>query len=417
MNPFLVLILSFLVLSYLLDQWVERSNLSCIQTELPSEFKNFYSPEKYQKAQAYLKESTQYALFRKTLYLPLTIGFIWVGGFAIIDRIVSAWGYGLIETGLLYFGVIAFMMRMINLPFSYYETFVLEQKYGFNQTTLGTFVGDWIKSFILGAVIGGVMLAGVIWFFQTFAVFGWFLAWLALTVFQLFLTFVAPIWIMPLFNRFSPIQDGELKKGILDFTNKVNFKLDGIFTMNGSKRSSKANAFFTGFGKHKRIVLFDTLIKSHTQDELVSVLAHEVGHYQEKHIFRMFLVSFLMAGVMFYLLHLVLFEPELYLAFGMEEPKVYAGLLFSSMLYSPLSRVFGLLGNVLSRKHEFEADAYAVRYYEKPMALIDALKRLSVDHLSNLNPHPVKVFFDYSHPPILKRVQAIHDRIKETSLN
>ncbi|HIJ21259.1 MAG TPA: M48 family metallopeptidase, partial [Deltaproteobacteria bacterium] len=231
--------------------------------------------------------------------------------------------------------------------------------------------------------------------------------WIALTLFQLFLLFIAPVVIMPIFNKFVPLEEGELKTAIREYAEEQGFKMKGIFSMDGSKRSTKSNAFFTGFGRFRRIVLFDTLIEKHSVDELVSILAHEIGHYRKKHIFKSVLISILTTGLMFFILSLFINNKDLFAAFQMQETSIYASLFFFGFLYAPIETVVGILGNILSRRHEYEADAYAIKTTHKPQAMITALKKLSVDNLSNLTPHPLKVFLGYSHPPVLERIRAI----------
>jgi STE24 endopeptidase len=264
-----------------------------------------------------------------------------------------------------------------------------------------------VKGLLIGAVIGGVVFAVVIWFFLSFGQLAWLYSWLAVTVLTLLITFVAPVVIMPLFNKFVPLQEGELKTAIEDYARAERFKMKGLFTMDGSKRSTKSNAFFTGLGRFRRIVLFDTLIARHSVDELVTVLAHEMGHYRKKHILKSILLSIATTGVMFFILSLFINNQGLFAAFKMEKLSVYASLVFFGFLYTPVSMLISIFGNSLSRKYEYQADAYAVTTYKKPDAMITALKKLSVDNLSNLTPHPLKVFLEYTHPPVLERIKAI----------
>jgi len=257
------------------------------------------------------------------------------------------------------------------------------------------------------AAIGGIVFSGILWFFAWAAGLAWLYCWIALTLFQIFLLFIAPVVILPLFNRFAPLEQGELKEKIEQYAAGENFKLKGIFKIDGSRRSTKANAYFTGFGRCKRIALFDTLIAKQTTDELVSVLAHEIGHYKERHVIKQMLISIITTAIMFFILSLFIKNPYLFAAFKMERVSIYASIFFFAFLYTPINMVFEALLNFLSRRHEYQADAYAVSTYKKPQAFIKALKKLTVDNLSNLTPHPLKVFLDYSHPPVLQRIQAI----------
>jgi len=251
----------------------------------------------------------------------------------------------------------------------------------------------------------------VLWFFQRCGSTAWIYCWLAVTLLQLFLLFIAPVAIMPLFNKFTPLAPGALRAAIETYAAGQRFAMQGVFTMDGSRRSTKSNAFFTGFGKFRRIVLFDTLIQKHTVEELVSVLAHEIGHYRKRHILQMVLFSLANTAIMFFILSRFLGNRELFAAFGMEQVSIYASLVFFGFLYTPINMLVSILGNVVSRRNEYQADAFAATTYEKPQALIDALKKLSVDNLSNLTPHPFAVFVHYSHPPVLQRIEAIRRRM------
>ncbi len=300
--------------------------------------------------------------------------------------------------------------NIIHVPLAVYHTFVLEEKYGFNRTTPATFITDILKSWVLTAVIGGIIFSVVLWFFYRTGSLAWVYCWGAVTSFQIFFMFVSPVVIMPLFNKFVPLKDSELKTAIESYAKSQNFKIKGVFTMDGSRRSSKSNAFFTGFGKFRRIVLFDTLIQKHTIEELVSILAHEIGHYKKKHIFKHLIISIFSSGVMFFILSFFINNRELFSAFQMEKTSVYASLLLFGLLYTPFEMAISIFSNMFSRKNEFEADEYAVSTCGKPEAMIMALKKLSVDNLSNLTPHPFKVFLSYSHPPVLERINKIMER-------
>lgn len=406
-SVYLAIVLAVLAGDYILSVVVEKLNLSRISTELPPEFKGFYNPERYKKSQEYLKENTAFGLFAETVSLVLTLGFILLGGFNYFDNFARNFGFGVIPTGLVFAFVLKLLADLAGIPFSVYHTFVIEEKYGFNRTTVKTFISDILKGWALSAVIGGPVFALIIWFFEKAGPSAWLYCWLAVTFFQLVITFVAPVLIMPLFNKFIPLEEGGLKSAIENYARSQDFKMKGVFTMDGSKRSTKTNAFFTGFGRFRRIVLYDTLIAKHTVEELVSVLAHEMGHYRKKHILKHIIISISSTGLMFFILSLFIGNPGLFSAFSMQSVSVYAGLVLFSFLYSPISMVLGIAGSFLSRKHEYEADAYSALTYGKPEAMILALKKLSVENLSNLTPHPLKVFLEYSHPPVLERIKAI----------
>jgi len=296
---------------------------------------------------------------------------------------------------------------ILSLPFSIYSTFVIEEKFGFNKTTPKTFVLDLIKGVALGALLGIPLLAGILAFFIYTGDWAWLYAWVAVTLFTLLMQYIAPTWIMPLFNKFTPLEEGELKSEIEKYTQKVDFSLKGLFVIDGSKRSSKSNAFFTGFGKNKRVALYDTLIENHTVPELVAVLAHEIGHYKKKHIIKGMVISITHSAILFFLLSVFLKEQALFNAFYMENMSVYAGLIFFGMLYAPIEMLLSIFMQMSSRKHEYEADAYAVETTGNKQDMVSTLKKLSRDNLSNLTPHPWYVFLNYSHPPVLERIKAI----------
>jgi STE24 endopeptidase len=374
---------------------------------LPGEFEGTYDAEAYENSQKYTQVYTRFGFLSGSISLIITLIFWFAGGFNYLDNIVRAWDLGAIGTGLIYIAILIVAKSILSLPFSLYTTFVIEERFGFNKTTLKTFFLDMLKGLFLGILLGGPLLAGLLYFFQMAGNIAWIYAWAVTTVFTLIVQFIAPTWIMPLFNKFTPLEDGELKDEILSYAEKVKFPLKGIFVMDGSKRSKKSNAFFTGFGKNKRIVLFDTLIENHTVDELVSVLAHEVGHYKKKHILKSMIISILHMGFMFYLLSLFLSQKGLFDAFYMDMMSVYAGLIFFGMLYTPIEMILSVIMQIFSRKNEYEADRFAAETTNESENMISALKKLSRDNLSNLTPHPFYVFLNYSHPPVLKRIEAI----------
>ncbi|MBC8418102.1 MAG: M48 family metallopeptidase [Desulfobacteraceae bacterium] len=404
---FLVIILAILIGDYLLNLIVDIQNVRYLRTDLPEEFSGYYDREKYRKSQEYLKENTRFGFVTDSITTPVTIGFILFGGFNLIDQFARSFHLSAILTGLIFAGILVFASQILSIPFSIYRTFVIEEKYGFNKTTPKTFVLDIVKTWVLAAVIGGILFSGVLWFFEETGPLAWVYCWIAVTLFQVFLIFIAPVVIMPIFNKFVPLEDGELKSAIEGYAKGQDFKLKGVFTMDGSRRSTKSNAFFTGFGRFRRIVLFDTLIEKHTKDELVSVLAHEMGHYKKRHVLKSIVISILTTGLMFFILSIFINNRELFAAFRMEHTSIYASLFFFGFLYVPIDMILSVFGNMLSRRHEYEADDYAVTTYRKPQSMIAALKKLSVDNLSNLTPHPFKVILTYSHPPVLERIKAI----------
>lgn len=406
MNIFAIIILSALLLDFVLNLAADLLNLRSLEKELPSEFEEVYDRETYARSQEYTRTRTRFGILTSVFNLAVLLLFWFAGGFNWLDEVVRGWELGLIWTGLAWIGLLILLKTVLSLPFSIWSTFVIEERFGFNKTTPKTFVLDMLKGLGLSLVLGGPLLAGILAFFTFAGEFGWLYAWGAVSVFTLFIQFVAPTWIMPLFNRFEPLEDDGLREKIREYAEQVRFTLEGIYVMDGSKRSSKSNAFFTGFGKNKRIALFDTLIEKHDDEELVAVLAHEIGHYKKKHIIKNMAAGILQTGVMFFLLSVFLQSPGLYDAFYMDQSSVYAGLVFFGLLYAPADMLLSIVMQMISRKHEFEADAWASTTYRgEPM--IRALKKLSKDNLSNLTPHPFYVFLNYSHPPVLRRIRAI----------
>ena len=412
-NPTALFILIAVFALWKLDLIATLLNLKALDPKLPEEFASIYDKEKYAKSQEYTRVSAKYSIITSTFNLVVLIAFWFAGGFGTLDSWLRGFGWSETATGLAFIGAIFAGNAILTLPFSIYDTFVIEEKFGFNKTTPKTFVVDQLKGLLLGLLLGVPILAMVLWIFGTVNN-AWLWAWLAFTAFQLLMTYLAPTFILPLFNKFQPMEDGELKSRIQEMSAKCDFPLTEIHVMDGSKRSTKSNAFFTGFGKRKKIALFDTLIDNHGVDELLGVLAHEVGHFKKKHIIQRMIFSFVQTAVIFFLLGIVTdqsspFARELFDAFGVEQISVYAGLVFFTLLFSPVSRVLSIIGNMSSRKHEFEADAYAAEIQETPEHLIKALKKLAADNLSNLTPHPFPVFLDYSHPPMLTRLKALNE--------
>jgi STE24 endopeptidase len=406
MNGFSIFILATLGIDYILTLAADLKNMQSLNAGLPDEFEGLYDPETYQKSQIYTKVTTRFGILTSTFDLAVLLLFWFLGGFNWLDLIVRGWHLPVIAVGLVYIGILIAAKTILSLPFSLYSTFVIEERFGFNKTTPKTYVLDMLKGLALGILLGGALLAGILAFFTFLHQYAWLYAWAAVTVFTLIIMFVAPRWIMPLFNEFKPLGEGDLRSKIQNYMNRVNFKMEGLYVMDGSKRSSKSNAFFTGFGKNKRVVLFDTLIENHSDDELVAVLAHEIGHYKKKHILTTMIASILQTGLMFVLLAIFLHSSGLYAAFYMDHAAVYTGLIFFGLLYTPLELILSIFMQMVSRKHEYEADAFASSTFKKE-PMIAALKKLSKDNLSNLTPHPFYVFLNYSHPTVLQRIEAI----------
>lgn len=411
MNPYLALILGILVLGFAIDAVTELLNLRHLRPELPKEFEGIFDPERYRTALRYQAESTRFGLLRRAILLSLLIPFILAGGFAVADHWARSLGAGTgggeIANGLPFIGIVSLIQLLVSLPFSIYDTFVIEEKYGFNRTTPRVFVTDLLKGILLAILLGTPVMAGLIYFFDRMGAFAWAYAWIALTAFQLFAIFVAPVAILPLFNRFTPLPEGPLRGEIEDYARRERFTLSGIFVMDSSKRSTKSNAFFTGFGRFRRLVLFDTLVTKHSPGELVAVVAHEVGHFRLRHIPKSVAYSILSTGLLLWILSRFIRNPWLFEAFRMEQVSTYASLVFAGFLYAPVARALSIAANAFSRRNEFEADRFSAETTGRPGDLITALKKLSRDNLSNLTPHPLKVFLDYTHPPVLRRVEVL----------
>ena len=416
MNWITVVIIAAIFGELLLSGLADYLNRRSMRPELPEEFVDWYDPQRYRKAQHYLVVNSRFGWIAALIHTALLLG-MWFGkGFAWLDGWVQSWNMAPIPSGLLFFGILGLALSMISLPLRIYRTFVIEQRFGFNQTTWATFAADRIKGLILAAVIGTPLLAGIIAFFQYAGAMAWLYCWVAAAVYLLFIQFVAPTWIMPLFNKFIPLEKGELREAILAYARSIRFPLNNVFVMDGSRRSSKSNAFFTGFGRSKRIVLFDTLVKNHPVSELVAVLAHEMGHYRKKHIMWSLTAGILQAGGMFFLLSLMMQAPGLYEAFFVQTPSIHTGLVFFALLYSPVEVFSGMLIRMLSRRNEYQADRFAIETTGDPGSMIGALKKLSVQNLTNLLPHRLYVFLNYSHPPVLDRIRAIADASKRQHL-
>lgn len=406
-NGYLVLIVTILLSAYLLNLATALLNLRALHPELPAEFVGSYDAGQYARSQEYARTTTRFALFESTVSLVVTLLFIFAGGFNLIDLAARSFGLATIPTGLLFTGMLALLSAALNLPFALYATFVIEERFGFNTTTVATFFLDRLKAALLTVLLGAPLLAAIFWLFTTSGPAAWVYCWIATVIFLLVTQFLAPVVIMPLFNTFTPLAEGDLKEAITRYAAAQQFTLQGIYTMDGSKRSTRANAFFTGFGRFRRIVFFDTLLDKLTTSEIVAVLAHEMGHYKRRHLLGMLVLSILQTGLMFFLLSRVLDNPGLFEAFAMEHISVYAGLVFFGFLYTPIATLLAIAVNAFSRRNEYQADRFALDSGGHGEALISGLKKLSRSNLSNLTPHPAHVVLNYSHPPVLARIEAL----------
>jgi STE24 endopeptidase len=409
MNPFFVIILIAIILEFVISLVADLLNLKALKLEVPAAVKGIYKPDEYRNSQQYTRIITRFAFVTNSFRLALLLAFWFGGGFNYLDQVIRSWGFVPIANGLLYVGILLFAYSLVTLPFSIYATFVIEDRFGFNRTTPILFIKDRLQGLTLTLLLGAPLLAIVLALFEYAGHYAWLYCWVAITVFSLVVQYVAPTWIMPLFNKFTPMEPGELKEAILSYARSVKFPVKNVLVMDGSKRSSKSNAFFTGFGRNKRIALFDTLVEKHEVGELVAVLAHEIGHYKKKHILQATIKSIIHTGVILFLLSIFMGDAVLYEAFYMEQQSVYTGLLFFGLLYTPLEVILSIVSQVISRKNEYQADRFAAGTTDEPENLINALKKLSADNLSNITPHPFYVFLNYSHPPLLKRIEALKD--------
>ena len=407
MNTFGIIILTALIGEYLLRVVTGILNARAFSPTLPDEFTGVFDDEKYAEARRYTTTRTGFGLIRGAFDLGVVLCFWFAGGFEWLDQVLRGLDRGPVVTGLLYIGGLGAASTLLGLPFRIYSTFVIEARYGFNRTTPWTFVADLLKGSLLAIVLGGALLGIILAFFEWAGPLAWLWCWVAATAFMLAVQFIAPTWIMPLFNKFTPLETGDLHDAILEYARSARFPLRGIFVVDGSRRSSKANAFFTGFGRNKRIGLFDTLVDQYTVPELVGVVAHEVGHYKKRHLWQGMALSIVHLGAMLWILSLFLEQEGLFAAFYVTEPSVYAGLLFFGLLFTPVELVLSVLVNLFSRRNEFEADRFAAETTGSGEPLISALKKLSADNLTNLTPHPLAVFLAYSHPPVLQRIAAL----------
>lgn len=403
-----IIIAVIIILDYLLERFLDYKNSTIWSDELPEELKGIYDPEKYKKSQEYKKANDRLSLLTSTVSFVALLLMLFFQGFAFVDNIARGINQNPIIMALLFFGILMFVSDIINTPFSAYDTFIIEEEYGFNKTTLSTFIFDKIKGWLLSAIIGGGLLALIIWFFGITKEHFWIYAWGAVTIFIIFMNMFYSTLIVPLFNKQTPLEDGGLRDEIEHMAEKAGFNLKDIFVLDSSKRSTKANAYFMGFGPKKRIVLFDTLIDDLETDEIVAVLTHEIGHYKKKHGIWSLILAILQTGVTFYILSILINNPILSEALGATIPSFHIGLVAFGILYSPISTILGLGMNIFSRHNEYQADEF-VKSFKYEDKLISALKKLSVNTLSNLTPHPLYVFFHYSHPTLLQRIRTMNN--------
>lgn len=396
------------LLTVQLIEWMgDLLNLRALTPTPPAGFDDVYDKERYARSQTYTRERTRFGFLSSSVAFATVLLFWFLGGFNALDAWTRSISLPEIPRGLIYIGLLAFGKEILSLPFSLYGTFVIEARYGFNRTTARTYILDRLKGILLAVLLGGPLLSLLLLVFEKMGGTAWVWGWGTVTVFSLVLQFLAPTWILPLFNKFTPLAEGPLRQSIFDLAKKVDFPLTNVFVMDGSKRSAKGNAFFTGFGKNKRIALFDTLIEKHSVAELTAVLAHEIGHYKKGHIWKGFAWGTVQTGGMFFLLSQALGRSSLFSAFGLEQMSVAAGLVIFGILFSPVSFVLSLPLHALSRRNEFEADRYAQEVLGTGAPLASGLKGLAASALANLTPHPFYVWLHATHPPLVERVKVL----------
>lgn len=406
-NLYYLIIVSAIIIEYLLTSISSVLDIKNITPIIPLDFKKAYDGEKYVRSQEYLKARTRFGLFSSTFSLGLILVVIHSDVFGILDQYVRLQTENYILQGLLFIGIIYFFQDIISLPFSLYNTFVIEQKFGFNKIKPGLYFIDKIKGYGIFIVLGSTVITPLLYFFHVYSEIGWLIAWSVLTVFMIAIQPLFVHVIAPMFNKFTPLEEGDLRKEIEKYTSKVDFPLVRIDIMDGSKRSAHSNAYFTGFGKSRRIAIFDTLVEKHSTKEIVSVVAHEVGHYKLKHILQGTIIGIIETGIMLFAFNLIMNDISLFNVFGVNQLSVHAGIVFFSMLYAPVSMLTSIVTTAISRKNEFEADKFSLDTTSDGQALISMLIGLSANNLSHLTPHPMKVFLSYSHPPVIDRIKAV----------
>ncbi|MCL6260707.1 M48 family metallopeptidase [Aquiflexum sp. TKW24L] len=400
------LILGILVLGFLAEKFLSYLNIKRPVPAIPITLDQYISQQKLLESKSYQWANFRFGLLTNSTVFILTIAFIYFGVFGWLDTFLKVYISHPILLSIIYFGVVFIGSDLMSLPFDYYHTFVIEEKFGFNKSTKKTYFSDKIKGYIISIAIGGILLGILLWLIHQMGKDFWWQFWIISAVFMVVVNMFYTAWFLPLFNKLTPLEEGELKNSIVRYAKSVDFPLDNILVMDGSKRSAKANAFFSGFGKRKKVVLFDTLIDQHTPDELVAVLAHEIGHYKKKHIVWSMVTSVVQVGILLFILAQFIHSGQMSLALGGTEMAIHLNIIGFTILFSPISSILGIGMNMMSRKNEFEADAFAKETFDgKPLA--EALKTLSVNSLSNINPHPWYVFFNYSHPPLLERLERL----------
>lgn len=400
------ILISILLVKFMLDTLLNHLNAKHFNDTVPEEVSNVYDTDEYKKSQSYKKVNHNFTVVTSLFSLIVTLCFFFFNGFSLVDNIARKFSDNIIIITLIFFGILMIGSTIINIPFSLYKTFVIEEGFGFNKMNKKTFFLDKLKGLLMSTILGGGILALITWFHEFTGVYFWLYTWGLITLFSIVVNMFYSKLIVPLFNKQTPLENGELKDAITKYTDSVGFKLNDIFVINGSKRSTKANAYFSGFGSQKRITLYDTLINDLNNDEIVAVLAHEVGHYKKKHIIFNLTASVIITGITLFILSLLINTPVFSLALGVSTPSFHMGLISFGILYSPMSELTGMFMNYMSRKFEYQADNYAKKTYAGE-PLISSLKKLSKNSLSNLTPHSLYVFIHHSHPTLTNRIKNL----------
>lgn len=408
MNAIFWVILTAVVVDFAIGVVSTNLNIGRLKDSAPDGLEDVYEMDEYRKSQEYTRTQSRFGLIVGSFKLGTLLMFWFVGGFNYIDEVVREIGLNEVGSGLVFISSLSILSFILSLPFGLYGTFVIEEKFGFNKTTLRTYILDTVKGLVLASLIGIPLLAGVLYFFEYAGSMAWLYVWALVIVVSLVMQVIAPIWIMPIFNKFTPLEEGELRQSIMEYAKKVDFTYGNVYVIDGSRRSAHSNAFFTGFGRTKRIALFDTLIEQLSKDEIVSVIAHEVGHNKKRHILLGMALSILHTGALLFLLSMVLENRLLFDAFFMENTSIYASIMFFGLLFTPVDLIMSPLLQLISRKHEYQADRWAVETTDNRQHLVSGLKKLAAKNLANLAPHPLYVILNYSHPPLLSRIKAIN---------
>jgi STE24 endopeptidase len=405
-NTVFFLIIIIPITGFIVERYLVYLNTKRWSDVLPTRLKGICGEEEYRKSLLYEKDNNHLSLWSSAFNLAVIIFMITAGGFSLVDALARSLSMNLIVIALFFFGIIGLASDIINIPFSWYDSFVIEKKYGFNTMSVRTFITDHIKSWFIALVVGAPVLGLITWFYYKTGTSFWVYAWMIITVFSILMNLFYSELIVPLFNKQVPLEPGSLRDKIEEFASRTGFRVKNIFIIDGSKRSTKSNAYFSGFGPRKRIVLYDTLLRELSEEEIVAVLAHEIGHYRKKHVLLTLLFSFILTGLTLFLFSLVVDNPGLSEALGAGDSSFHLGLVVFGILYSPLSLVIGLVSNYFSRRNEYSADRFVKENYDSSV-LAGSLVKLSVKNLTNMMPHPAYVFFHYSHPPLLKRLEKL----------